>query len=460
MSPSSAGTHVQVVDPLGDGLLRASQQRDHQPRRLGGLRDARRRGPVGVVAARDRHRGLQVLPQGGHPRRSEARRAQRARARPPRRAHDPRGGRASSAATSRDRRTPTRSRPSSRTCSSTRRRAFNSPVWFNCGLYQRYGITGSGGNYAWTTRGRSGRRDDRTRTSSPQCSACFIQAVDDDLMSIYELVKNEARLFKYGSGTGTNFSQAARPAGEALGRRHVARPHELPRGVRSRGGRDQVGRHDAARGEDGLPRHGPPGDRRLHRSGRCARRRRPRRSSPRATTSDFNGEAYHTGRGPELEQLGARHRRVHAARWRTTASGSTYCRTTAAGLRHVHGARPVDDDRREPRGRCADPGVQYDTTINDWHTCPNTGRINASNPCCEYMFLDDTACNLASINLTKFLREDGSFDVEGYRHAIRDLHPGAGDPRRLLALPDARRSRRTATTTGRSGSATRTSARC
>src|SRR5207244_2620823 len=68
---------------------------------------------------------------------------------------------------------------------------------------------------------------------------------------------------------------------------------------------------------------------------------------------------------------------------------------------------------------CADPGVQYDTTINEWHTCPEDGRINASNPCSEYMFLDDTACNLASINLIKFLREDGSFDIEGFRHACR-----------------------------------------
>ena len=68
---------------------------------------------------------------------------------------------------------------------------------------------------------------------------------------------------------------------------------------------------------------------------------------------------------------------------------------------------------------CADPGVQYDTTINEWHTCPADGRINASNPCSEYMFLDDTACNLASINLVKFLREDGSFDIEGFRHACR-----------------------------------------
>ena len=75
-------------------------------------------------------------------------------------------------------------------------------------------------------------------------------------------------------------------------------------------------------------------------------------------------------------------------------------------------------DRRGGVG-CADPGVQYDTTVNRWHTCPNTDRINASNPCSEYMFLDDSACNLASVNLTKFLRADGSFDVDGYRHACR-----------------------------------------
>ena len=108
---------------------------------------------------------------------------------------------------------------------------------------------------------------------------------------------------------------------------------------------------------------------------------------------------------------------------------------------------------------CADPGVQYDSTINRWHTCPNSGRINASNPCSEYMFLDDTACNLASVNLTKFLREDGSFDVEGYRHACRVFFIAQEILVDLSSYPTAR-SRRTATTTGRSASATRTSAAC
>ena len=92
----------------------------------------------------------------------------------------------------------------------------------------------------------------------------------------------------------------------------------------------------------------------------------------------------------------------------------------------------------EAAWRCADPGVQYDTTINSWHTLPNTGRINASNPCSEYMSIDDSACNLASLNLMKFRREDGELDVEAFEHACRRRLPRAGDPRRQLVVPDAR----------------------
>ena len=109
---------------------------------------------------------------------------------------------------------------------------------------------------------------------------------------------------------------------------------------------------------------------------------------------------------------------------------------------------------------CGDPGMQFDTTINEWHTCPNTDRIYASNPCSEYMFLNDSACNLASINLMKFVKEDGEFDVVALQGGHPDADHRAGDHRRQRELSDARRSRRTATRTGRSASATRTSARC
>ena len=110
---------------------------------------------------------------------------------------------------------------------------------------------------------------------------------------------------------------------------------------------------------------------------------------------------------------------------------------------------------------CGDPGIQYDTTINDWHPCINTARINASNPCSEYMFLDDSACNLASLNLRKFQRDaDGELDVEAFRRAVPDHDHRDGDHRRQLGVPDRADRARTATSSVRSASATPTSARC
>ncbi len=114
-----------------------------------------------------------------------------------------------------------------------------------------------------------------------------------------------------------------------------------------------------------------------------------------------------------------RDRRVHAAPRSTGGKWQTRCAHDRRGRARRSTRRTSGARSPRPRGAAPIPGVQYDTTINRWHTCPNTGRINASNPCSEYMFLDDTACNLSSVNLTKFLRDDGSFDVEGYRHACR-----------------------------------------
>ena len=124
-------------------------------------------------------------------------------------------------------------------------------------------------------------------------------------------------------------------------------------------------------------------------------------------------------------------------------AGARRCCTTMADAAHV----------------CGDPGIQYDTTINRWNPVKNSGRINASNPCSEYMFLDDTACNLASLNLMRFVDDEGDFDVEDFRRAV-DRVPRAGNHRRPRRLPDARGSPRTAISTARSASATRTSARC
>jgi ribonucleoside-diphosphate reductase alpha chain len=165
-------------------------------------------------------------------------------------------------------------------------------------------------------------------------------------------------------------------------------------------------------------------------------------------SSDFNGEAYADRLRPELEQLGAVTARLHPGR-RKDGDWNLTWRTDRQG-EDGQGARAVAADR-EAAWACADPGVQFDTTINDWHTCPADGPINASNPCSEYMFLDNTACNLASLNLVTFYDDEtGDFDIDGYLHAIRmwtivleisrahGQFPSEGDRRRVVRLPHAR----------------------
>ncbi|MCS6799293.1 MAG: vitamin B12-dependent ribonucleotide reductase [Myxococcota bacterium] len=295
--------------------------------------------------------------------------------------------------------------------------AFNSPVWFNCGLFQRYGIAGSGGNFAWDPA-----TDRIVETSNayerPQCSACFIQSVEDDLMSIYELVKNEARLFKYGSGTGTNFSrirgkqEKLSGGGTSSGLMSFLEVFDRAAGATKSGGTTRRAAKMVCLDMD----HPEIEDFILW---KVREERKARALIAAGYPADFNGEAYHTVSGQNsnnsVRVTDEFMRAVQAdGDWRT------YLRTTGE-VAAVYKARYLWKMLTEAAWACADPGVQYDTTINEWHTCPVTGRIRASNPCSEYMFLDDTACNLASINLTKFLGDDGRFDVDGYRHAIRVL---------------------------------------
>ena len=141
------------------------------------------------------------------------------------------------------------------------------------------------------------------------------------------------------------------------------------------------------------------------------------------------------------------------------ANWSTHAVTTGETV-ETFKARKLLRQMAEAAHLCGDPGIQYDTTINKWNPVKASGRINSSNPCSEYMFLDDTACNLASLNLMTFVDDEGEFQVEAYRAAVAITILAHGDHRRPGRLPDARRSGRTATCTARSGSATRTSARC
>jgi ribonucleoside-diphosphate reductase alpha chain len=293
--------------------------------------------------------------------------------------------------------------------------AFNSPVWFNCGLHHEYGIRGSGGNFYYD------KAQDKVAVtedsySRPQVSACFIQAVGDDLMSIFELARNEARVFKFGSGTGSNFSklrgrmEKLSGGGTSSGLMSFLEVLDKGAGATKSGGTTRRAAKMVVLDAD-------------HPEILDFVRWKMREEKKVAALvqagypSDFNGEAYATVSGQNSNNsVRVPDRFMNAVTddgpWQTTlrTNGEVY---------ETMPARRLWNAIADAAWHCADPGVQFDDTIQRWHTCKTTDRINASNPCSEFLFLDDTACNLASVNLMKFLREDGSFDVEGYRHANR-----------------------------------------
>ncbi len=292
--------------------------------------------------------------------------------------------------------------------------AFNSPVWFNCGLYHEYGIEGSGGSFVWDPKlGTS--IETKNAYEAPQCSACFIQAVQDDLMSIYDLIKAEARLFKYGSGTGSNFSairgrqEKLSGGGTSSGLMSFLEVFDRAAGATKSGGTTRRAAKMVCLDMD----HPEIVD---FINWKVREERKVQALIAAGYDADFNGEAYRTVSGQNSNNSV----RVTDDFMRAALSGGrweTRARTTGEVVDTLEAAE-LWQQIAEAAWACADPGLQYDTTINQWHTCANSGRINASNPCSEYMFLDDTACNLASLNLTKFLGADGEFDIAGYRHAI------------------------------------------
>jgi len=292
--------------------------------------------------------------------------------------------------------------------------AFNSPVWFNCGLYAEYGIEGSGGNYTWSTDAAQ-IVETENAYAAPQCSACFIQAAHDDLMSIYELVKSEARLFKYGSGTGSNFSairskyETLSGGGTSSGLMSFLEVFDRAAGATKSGGTTRRAAKMVC-----LDVEHPEIEEFIEWKSREEKKARALIAA--GYDSDFNGEAYRTVSGQNSNNSV----RVTDDFMKAVENDGTFqtrARTTGAPVATLS-AKGIWDKLAQAAHACADPGLQYDSTINRFHTCPNSGRINASNPCSEYMFLDDSACNLSSLNLTKFLGADGTFDVEGYRHAV------------------------------------------
>ena len=297
----------------------------------------------------------------------------------------------------------------------SQRGAFNSPVWFNCGLWHEYGIEGGGGNFSWD-RATQSVRTTTNAYEHPQNSACFIQSVDDSLDSMLELQKAEVRLFKYGSGTGTNFSKIR------------AKREELSGGGASSGVLSFLEGFDRWAGSiksGGTTRraakmvildmdHPEIED---YIDWKLREEKKAQALIASGYESDFNGEAYRTISGQNSNNSvripdAFMDSYLKDGKWRTTYRMN-------GKVADEYDARGLMDKISHAAWACADPGVQFDGTIQKWNTCKNTDRINATNPCSEFVFLDDTSCNLASINLVKFLKDDGTFDVEAYRHAIR-----------------------------------------
>jgi ribonucleoside-diphosphate reductase alpha chain len=293
--------------------------------------------------------------------------------------------------------------------------AFNSPVWFNCGLYHQYGIVGSGGNWCWDFDTNSVAQT-TAAYMRPQCSACFIQSIHDDLTSIFDLVKSEARLFKYGSGTGTNFStlrskyEKLSGGGTSSGLMTFLEVFDRAAGSLKSGGTTRRAAKMVC-----LDMDHPEVVEFIN--WKVNEEKKVKALVAAGYPADFNGEAYHTVSGQNSNNS-VRISDEFMQAYLTGGKWKTRHRTTG-DVHKEYGARDLMRQIAYAAWACADPGVQFDTIINDWHTCANTDRIYASNPCSEYMFLNDTACNLASINLMKFLNEDGTIDIEGYRHACR-----------------------------------------
>jgi ribonucleoside-diphosphate reductase alpha chain len=293
--------------------------------------------------------------------------------------------------------------------------AFNSPVWFNCGLAARYDIRGRAvGTWYWNEK--TGEVTECTDSyTRPQLSACFIQSIEDDLLDIADAVKREMRLFKFGSGTGTNFSKI-RAEGERLsgggtssGLMSFLEVLDKAAGATKSGGTTRRAAKMVI-----LDMDHPEIERFI--LWKAREEDKAQALIAAGFDPDFNGEVYRTVSGQNSNNsVRITDEFMNAAlagkEWKAT------WRTTGAVAR-TYNAADLLQKISYAAWRCADPGVQFDTTINRWHTCPHSGRIRGSNPCSEYMFLDDSACNLASLNLIRFVDERGRFDVEAYRQAV------------------------------------------
>lgn len=296
----------------------------------------------------------------------------------------------------------------------------NSPQWFNTGLHEVYGITGKPQGHYYVDPADSTLKKSTNAYERPQPHACFILSVSDDLVNeggIMDLWTREARIFKYGSGVGTNFSQI-RGSGEKLsgGGTSSGLMSFLKIGDRAAGAIKSGGTTRRAAKMVCLDLDHPEIMDFIN--WKVEEEKKVAALVSAGYDNSYEGEAYATVSGQNSNNSV----RIPNEFFKVLADNGDWelkARTDGRVMKKIP-AREVWDKIAYAAWRCADPGTQYDTTINEWHTCPKGGRINASNPCSEYMFLDNTACNLASINLRKFHDDDTNvFDVEGFEYTTR-----------------------------------------
>jgi ribonucleoside-diphosphate reductase alpha chain len=297
----------------------------------------------------------------------------------------------------------------------------NSPQWFNTGLNWAYGLTGPAQGF-WYVDGATGKLESSPDSySRPAPHACFILSVRDDLVNpggIMDLWVREARIFKFGSGAGSNFSQI-RAENERLsgGGKSSGVMSFLKIGDRAAGAIKSGGTTRRAAKMVILDVDHPDVERFIDWK-KVEEDKARVLINHGGLPADFNGDAYATVSGQNSNNSV----RVTNEFIQTVIDDGDWdlINRTDGSVRKTVKARDLWDRIAEAAWACADPGLQFDTTVNEWHTSPAGGRIRASNPCSEYMFLDDTACNLASINLVRFHDDEtGVFDIEAYQHAVR-----------------------------------------
>jgi len=295
--------------------------------------------------------------------------------------------------------------------------AFNSPVWFNVGLWHQY-KTGTGrgeGNYFYNHKTGEAERA-KTQYEYPQGSACFIQSVDDNMEDIMRLAMSEAMLFKYGSGTGSDLStlrstrEKLSGGGKPSGPLSFLKVYDQVANVVKSGGKTR-----RAAKMNTLKDWHPDIEEFIE--AKTKEEKKAWALIEQGYDGSYNGEAY----GSIMYQNENLSVRVSDEFMNAAIEGKEWWtkRVTDGKPCEKKDATTLLRKIAEGTHLCGDPGVQFDTTIDKWHTCKGTGRQNSTNPCSEYLFLDNTACNLASLNLLKFKKADGSFDVERFKAAVR-----------------------------------------